>query len=298
MHVDNGDTIYYINTGTSKSQSDVKKVNHIYIYNENGEKIEVTKTIDSEYNKYKKQCKKDNIDCIDKQNWTDKNYPNRFNEDEIILNCQIIPLEIIENETDVYSHDSNIEYNVQKYLEAFNNKVKPLLVCFDKSIRNDILVTKPEDRRSFTEEECQLVSGQPNKPSDQDNLEQLMKLEDKEIAFWIRFGLVPPFLEECGQGTWEEIVEDYNNRKEKEKQLGIDAIRDEYEKICEKLTIDDLEDFIENGVLPKPLTKIISIDPISGDLVSNQYPEIIIAKLADFIEMYENFGNNAFEIDD
>lgn len=292
MHVDNGDTIYYINTGTSKSQSDVKKVNHIYIYNENGEKVEVTKTIDSEYNKYKKQCKKDNIDCVDKQNWTDKNYPNRFNEDEIILNCQIIPLEIIENETDVYSHDSNIEYNVQKYLEAFNNKVKPLLVCFDRSIRNDILVTKPEDRRSFTEEECQLVSGQPNKPSDQDNLEQLMKLEDKEIAFWIRFGLVPPFLEECGQGTWEEIVEDYNNRKEKEKQLGVDAIRDEYEKICEKLTIDDLEDFIENGVLPKPLTKIISIDPLSGDLVSNQYPEIVIAKLGDFMDMYENYSYN------
>ena len=30
LHVDNGDTIYYVNTGKSKSHSDVKKVTHYY----------------------------------------------------------------------------------------------------------------------------------------------------------------------------------------------------------------------------------------------------------------------------
>jgi hypothetical protein len=32
------------------------------------------------------------------------------------------------------------EYNVARYLDAFNKKVKPLLVCFDPEIRNNILL--------------------------------------------------------------------------------------------------------------------------------------------------------------
>jgi hypothetical protein len=32
------------------------------------------------------------------------------------------------------------EYNVARYLDAFNKKVKPLLVCFNLDVRNDILL--------------------------------------------------------------------------------------------------------------------------------------------------------------
>ena len=36
-----GDTIYYINTGTKKGHSDVKRVTHFYYFNDNGEKVEI-----------------------------------------------------------------------------------------------------------------------------------------------------------------------------------------------------------------------------------------------------------------
>ena len=60
------------------------------------------------------------------------------------------------------------------------------------------MITNPEDRKYFTKEQAQLVSGYPNKESDQDTYEQLMKPERKEIEFWLKIGEVPPFVKECG----------------------------------------------------------------------------------------------------
>ena len=39
LHVDNGDTIYYVNTGKSKSHSDIKKVTHYYYKDFDGNEI-------------------------------------------------------------------------------------------------------------------------------------------------------------------------------------------------------------------------------------------------------------------
>ena len=36
-----------------------------------------------------------------------------------------------------------------------------------------------------------------------------MTMEDKEIKFWTKYDLVPPFLKECGMGDWETIKQDY-----------------------------------------------------------------------------------------
>lgn len=288
LRVDNGDTVYYINTGTSKLQSDVKKINHIFHYNENGEKTDITKTIESEYNKLKRISKKEGKECIEKNLWIEQNYPNSFTEDEIFLNCVVVPQDVIDCEFDIFSCDKGIEYNTPKYINIFNNKVKPLLVCFDSTIRDRILINKPDERQSFTEEECKLVSGQPNKSTDQDELNELLKFEDKELAFWTKYGLTPPFIEECEQGSWEEIVQDYKERLKREKQLGIDKVRDEYDVVCSKLTVDELEDLIENGVLSKSLSKIVSIDPISGNFVSKKYPNITIGKLGDIVELYDS----------
>ena len=68
-------------------------------------------------------------------------------------------------------------YYITKYIDMFNKRIKPLLVCFDKSIRtaidakgkekSNILITDPSDRRVFTEEESKLVSGQPYNATDQ-----------------------------------------------------------------------------------------------------------------------------------
>ena len=93
-----------------------------------------------------------------------------------------------------------------------NKRITPLLVCFSKEIRDKILIDNPEDRQYFTEEQCVLTSGEPNKPSDQDTYEQLMTMEDKEIKFWTKYDLIPPFLEECGMGDWEKIKQDYNEK--------------------------------------------------------------------------------------
>jgi hypothetical protein len=286
--VDNGDTVYYINTGSSKSESDVKKISHVFMINEHGEKVEITKEIEKNYNKYKKDLKKEGKEPMDKTTWIDNNYPKRFNEDEIILNCMVVPQDIIDSEYDVYSSDRNIEYNVPKYIEVFNNKVKPLLVCFSKSIREEILVTKPEDRKYFTEEQCKLTSGEPNKPSDQDTYEALMSIEPKEMEFYIKYNLKPLFLEECGQGDWDTLVKQYLDNKQKEKELGIDKIREEFDNIMNKLSAEDLESIIDEGTLPKSLSKIIKQDEMTGDFIAIQYPDVIIAKTNDFIDFLDN----------
>jgi hypothetical protein len=73
-------------------------------------------------------------------------------------------------------------------------------VCFHPDIRSKILLNivkvkdkltkvtteKLQERNFFTINDCQLVSGMPNKETDQDTYEDLMKMEDKEM---VRSGL-------------------------------------------------------------------------------------------------------------
>ena len=80
--------------------------------------------------------------------------------------CKYIPNNVIENDTEATG-----EYNVDRYLDAFNKRVKPLLVCFDTSVRDDILVTTPLDRKYFTRQELELTSGKPYNDTDQDKIE-------------------------------------------------------------------------------------------------------------------------------
>ena len=78
------------------------------------------------------------------------------------------------------------EYNVARYLDAFNKKVKPLLVCFDPEIRSKILLTIKKDKKTkveklderiiFTKAECELISDKPYKDTDQDSYEELMRM--------------------------------------------------------------------------------------------------------------------------
>ena len=288
LHVDNGDTIYYVNTGKSKSHSDVKKVTHYYYNDFDGNRIEFTNKIDSGYKKYKKECELKITTPVEKQKWIGLEYPGFYTEDEIIMNCILVPRDIVDSEFDIFCNEENgIEYNVAKYIDMFNKRIKPLLVCFSKDIRERILVTNPEERNYFTEDECKLASGEPNKPSDQDTYEQLMTMEDKEIKFWMEYDLIPPFLEECGMGSWEEIKEDYIRRKKREKQLGVDEIREKFDVIINKLTIDEIDDLLSEGIVPESLNKIASINPTTGDFVCKDYPDITLATLANMVDLLE-----------
>lgn len=298
MNVDNGDTIYYINTGTSKSHADVKKITHWYVdHMDSDGREEITKIIEKEYKAFNKEQK--GLPDYRKKNkaeWIKEKYPDAYYEEEIILNCKLVPRSIIDSDEDKFCadfEDDEFEYNCPKYIAMFNSRIKPLLVCFSKDIRDDIMITNPNDRKYFTEDQCQLVSGEPNNPSDQDTYEQLMTMEDKEIRFWTKYNLVPPFLEECGMGKWEDIVQDYEERMKREKELGIDKEKATLEEVISKLTKSEIEDFMEEGEVPAPILRVAVLDPVTFKLMSKKYPDIEIGALSDIVDAYETVKTNA-----
>ena len=174
----------------------------------------------------------------------------------------------------------------------FNKRIRPLLVCFSEDIRyavnekgkviDNILITHPNERKQFTEEESKLVAGQPYKPTDQDTYEQLMSIEDKEIKFWLSVDKIPPFVEECGI-NWNEVVEDYKTRQ---KELEREEIQHDirmYNEVISKLTKADVESFIEDGTLPDKLLKIVDEDTSTMNFVSKKY-NVVIGTIFDIID--------------
>lgn len=282
LKVNNGETLYYVNIGTSKSHSDIKKVTH-YMIRQNGEETDITKTIEKEYKRYSK----DNpINKLAKADWIKANYPSSYIYEEIVFKCMLVPQYVVESETDIYCDELEepIEYNTSKYIEMFNSRIKPLLVCFSQKIRDKILISKPDDRQYFTENECELVSGEPNKIGDQDTYEQLMTMEDKEYKFWTTYNLVPPFFSECGMGDWEVCKAKYLERVEAERANGIMLIRESYDNAIENLTKAEVSDFIENGKMPSKLNAIVTIDELSNNLVSKEYPDVVIGSIFDIAD--------------
>lgn len=262
LNVNVSDTIYYINTGTKKGHSDVKKVTHQYIKDENGEEVELTNKLKTEL--FKKEL--DNYGATKVKELTAANkkeiiakYVTR-EEDEIILNCQLVSNDIIESEENILCSDvDGLEYNSEKYIEQFNNRITPLLVCFSPEIRNKILITNPEDRQYFTQEESVLVSGYPNKESDQDTYEALMTPEKKEIGYWLKIGEVPPFVEECGI-DWNGLVQTYLEEKKKEENELFQQENTKYLEALNMLTNRDIEAFETEGEIPQFILDVVSLD--------------------------------------
>ena len=300
VDVGNGDTIYYVNTGTNKSHADVKKITHYYTNDPSDGKKEITKDIEKGYKAFNKEQKDiPQHNRKTKAEWIAETYPDSWYEEEIILNCRLVPRSVIDADDDIYCsdiEDGSFEYNCPKYISMFNSRIKPLLVCFSKEIRDKILITDPKDRKYFTEEECRLVSGEPNRPSDQDTYEQLMTMEDKEIRFWTKYDMVPPFVEECGMGKWDDIVADYNARMEREKELGIDNEKEELQKVMQSLTKPEVDAFMEDGDIPDQILKVAVLDPNTFQLMSKKYPDIPIGSLNDIIDRSEELNADTFEI--
>ena len=250
VKVNVSDTIYYINTGTKKGHSDVKRVTHYYTYDENGERIEVTKEVEK---LYKEQKGKTRLELAK------ENYPKAYEEDEIILNCKLVPNDIVDSEDDVLCSDyEGLEYNVEKYIDQFNKRITPLLVCFHPDIRNKILITDPKDRKFFTEQESKLVSGYPNKPEDQDTFEALMTPERKEIEFWTSINEVPPFVKECNI-DWDGLVADLKKTKEAENDYVYQLENKKYLDALNELTDADVNAFEEDGKLPSSISSIMTL---------------------------------------
>lgn len=309
-HVDLGDTIYYINTGDKKGDSDVKRVTKYYQYKEDEGKKDITKDLNREFNKYKK-LSKELIDKIEKNIELDENEKglidkylifdkakHKYNlkysklevfipeannsyitselareifgeeeiksEDDIILNCVLLDRNIVESDDEHFCGDG-IEYNVIKYIEMFNSRIKPLLVCFSSKIRDFILVKNPDDRRYFTKEEAELCSGEPFKPTDQDSYEELMSLDRREVEFWLSINQEPPFLKECGM-DWEEIKAKYFEKLKLENNDKYKELDNKYQLCLDNLTEDEIDKFLNEGEIPASLQKLVYIKEDSDDL--------------------------------
>lgn len=330
LSVNMGDTIYYINTGDKKSVSDVQRVTKYYFDGRDGKEIDymtnedgtpktdrkgnivsLSKGLESEYNRLKKandpivltppNSKKK---YISKDDYIHKAYPSIKDKDVIIFNCVRLPNDIVEDEDDHFCSD-DIEYNKEKYIDMFNKRIKPLLVCFNEKIRytvnekgktiNNILITSPKDRKEFTENESQLVAGQPYETIDQDTYEQLMTIEDKEIKFWIENNKVPPYTKECGM-DWEKIKQNYLDRQ---KELEKDGIREEkefYDNCIASLKREDVDKVLEEGVLPEKLLRLIDENINNGDFVSKKY-KVKIGSIFDIVDK-DFTKNNEVEEDE
>jgi len=263
LKVDIGDVIYYINTGLAKSHSDIKAVKN-------------------------------------KETGTT----------ELQFNCQLIPQEQIEQNPDLLMED----YNVAKYLEAFNSRIAPLLVCFSPEIRDKILIGVEKDKKTkliklkqrsvFTEMECTLVSGQPIEPGDQDDYEEdLMRMEDREIKFWLSVNKLPNFMEE---DKWKIISEDYVERMRIAKIEGVKQEKKDLTNILKRLEVKDYDKMVKYGKLPTTVLNIV--DLIDKELVSVKWGEVLFPgnylfefqedakERAIFYSSVENGADNMYEM--
>lgn len=283
-----GDVLYYVNTGSSKSQGDLKTINRsklskkqldlYFINNGHLPTSEITVQLncrlidpaiverDFEMVKELEMLKK----AIDKN---DEIEPN---------NLAALNARIDEINSSLFIDD----YNVARYLDAFNKKVKPLLVCFNPEIRSKILldIEKIKDKTTktttevlkqrviFTKSECELVSGMPFKDGDQDSYQELMTMEDKEIKFWDKVNKSPNYME---QETWEAIRVDYHIRMAKAKADGIQHEKDSLDSIFKHLEIKDLNAVVK-GTLPIDVFIIADIaTDMSGNLISRKWNEVL-----------------------
>lgn len=247
-----GETVYYINTGKKKGHADVKRITHYYII-DGDEKKEVTKEVEKHYKELgeKRTTKIDAAHLLYGKNCIE--------EDEIVLNCKLVPAEIINSEKDVLcSEFEGLEYNVEKYIDQFNKRITPLLVCFHPSIRNKILITNPKDKLFFTEEEAKLVNGFPNKETDQDTYEALMTPEKKEIEFWLKIKEVPPFVNECGI-NWVKLVDEYYAKLKTEQNQEFEIENAKYLDALDNLTREEIEEFESSFKLPNSIKQLMTL---------------------------------------
>ena len=279
-----GESVYYINTGKKNSDADVKRITHQYAVIDN-EEVEIKgkvarlllepecEKLGIAYNSLKAKQKKDMLK------------KHIFREyDEIVLNCKLVPQEIIDSEEDIMCSDvEGMEYNVEKYIKKFNSRISTLLVCFHPDIRDRILVETPENIPYFTEAESQLVSGYPNKESDQDTYEALMTPERKEIEYWLSINETPPFVKECGI-DWGQLIQQYRETVEKEKTELFQALDKDYREAIDSLSKEEVKDFFDEGIIPPTLAKLVYLDSSDMKLHFNDLPEMTPSTGGNIIE--------------
>jgi DNA polymerase elongation subunit (family B) len=296
LNVNLGDTIYYVNTGKGKTQGDIKTLNKSKMTKK---ELETYFNVNGHYPKFETEIQincqlidtlvvDSNLEMIKEIETLKKLLVGVTDEDKINeINSQIEQIE---------SGLLTDDYNVAKYLESFNKKVKPLLVCFHSDIRDRILLTIKKDKKTklekltdkniFTEEQCTLVSGMPNKTTDQDTYEELMTMEDKEIRFWDSVNKVPNNMDE---NDWYAIRDDYRQRMIIERENGIKFELDRLDSIFKQMEINELDDVSEKLILPKEILIIATVNE-GGYFISRKWG----AQLCHVNDMFK-YENEAIE---
>lgn len=175
LNVNLGDVIYYVNNGTKASQGDVQKVS-----------------------KPKKGWSQEQINNFIEGYGT---VPYDSIESFIKVNCYMLNQEDIEKNPDLTG-----EYNAPRAIATFNKRIEPLLVVFKTEVRDKLLVDDPEERGLFTREQCELINGVPFEPTDQDDLEEVMKLSPDEKIFWEKVAIDSNYIYKFAEEKWEEQI--------------------------------------------------------------------------------------------
>lgn len=169
LNVNLGDVIMYVNNGNKAAQGDVQKLTpkQVKIFND----LERT-----------------------------KNPNHKLIVEGVQVNCYMIDNGILENNPDMTG-----EYNVPRAIITFNKRIEPLLVVFKQDVRDYLLVSNPEERGIFTNEQCELINGMPFEESDQDKLEEdVLDFSKDEMEYWYERRLSPFYIYNLAEQGWEK----------------------------------------------------------------------------------------------
>jgi hypothetical protein len=176
LNVNLGDVIYYVNNGTKSSHGDIQKVG-----------------------KLKKGWSKEVVDYFTTNG---QPLPDDTIESIIKINCYILEQNVIESNPNMTG-----EYNVPRAMTTFNKRIEPLLICFNKEVREGLLVDDPKDRGIFTTAQCELINGVPFEEGDQDKLnEDVLEITPQELEYWGKRGLHPDYMYELAEEGWNEKI--------------------------------------------------------------------------------------------
>ena len=175
MSVNLGDVIMYVNNGEKASHGDVQKV-------------PAKKYSDTQRERHFKKTGEvlEDVDTY------------------IKLNCYILDTDELENNPDMTG-----EYNVPRAISTFNKRLEPLMVVFKEEVRNNLIVSDPEERGFFTSSQCELINGQPLGPGDQDELDEVMTMSEGEVKYWEKRGLSPNYMYDLADTDWERYIYHY-----------------------------------------------------------------------------------------
>ena len=175
MSVNLGDVIMYVNNGEKASHGDVQKV-------------PAKKYSDTQRERHFKKTGEvlEDVDTY------------------IKLNCYILDTDELENNPDMTG-----EYNVPRAISTFNKRLEPLMVVFKEEVRNNLIVSDPEERGFFTSSQCELINGQPLGPGDQDELDEVMTMSEGEVKYWEKRGLSPNYMYDLADTDWEQYIYHY-----------------------------------------------------------------------------------------